>query len=303
MQHFKTLSAYLAYLELPRPEHPMFAIYSALGDGFLPCVKESSPPISNDCYSISFKRNISGDLLYGRTQYDFTNGALFFIGPRQVLEWEDSAVLEQKGFSIHFHEDFLKGTPLAQQIKKYGYFSYSANEALHLSPKEEKQLELIVENIELEYQNNQDSFSKDLIVSHLNTLLKYAQRFYERQFINRTVLSTSLLEQFNAELEQYFDSGQLQEQGIPNISTIAEKLSVSQRYLSDTLKRETGKSSTEHLQLFLIDEAKNILLNPQKTVAEVAYDLGFEYPAYFSRLFKKKEGMSPTAYREQYSVN
>jgi len=303
MQHFKTLSAYLAYLELPRPEHPMFSLFSSLSDGFLPCPKESSPPITNDCYTISFKKFVQGDLTYGRTKYDFTNGALFFIAPRQVLQWTDAAVFEQKGFSINFHEDFIKGTELAHQIKKYGFFSYSANEALHLSPKEEKQIELIVENIELEYQSNPDSFSKEIIISHLGTLLKYAQRFYERQFIHRTELSTDLLERFNKQVEAYFDSGQLQENGIPSIERIAEQLSVSQRYLSDTLKKETGKTSTEHLQLYLIDEAKNILLDPNKTVAQVAYELGFEYPPYFSRLFKKKEGISPTEYREKYSLN
>ncbi len=303
MQHFKTLSSYLEYLELPRPEHPMFSMYSAMGKGFLPCPKESSPPITNDCYSISFKKFIQGELTYGRTRYDFSNGALFFLAPRQVLQWNSDAVFEQKGFSINFHEDFLKGTELAHQIKKYGFFSYSANEALHLSPKEEKQIELIIENIDLEYQNNPDSFSKDIIVSHLSTLLKYAQRFYERQFINRQELSTNLLEQFNHQLEEYFDSGRLQHEGIPSIEVIADKLSISQRYLSDTLKRETGKTTTEHLHLYLVDEAKNILLDPNKTVSEVAYELGFEYPTYFSRLFKKKEGISPTAYREKYRMN
>ncbi|RTE55435.1 AraC family transcriptional regulator [Arenibacter aquaticus] len=303
MQHFKTLSSYLEYLELPRPEHPMLSVFTAMGEGFLPCPKESSPPITNDCYSISFKKIVKGDLNYGRTKYDFTNGTLFFIAPRQVLQWEDNIVFEQKGFSINFHEDFLKGSELANQIKKYGFFSYSANEALHLSPKEEKQIESIVENIDIEYQNNQDEFSKEIIISQLSTLLKYANRFYERQFLNRKELSNDLLGRFNRQLEVYFDSGKLQENGIPSIEQIAEKLSVSQRYLSDTLKKETGKTSTEHLQLYLIDEAKNILLDPKKTISEVAYELGFEYPPYFSRLFKKKEGISPTEYREKYKMN
>ncbi|WP_053404480.1 AraC family transcriptional regulator [Persicobacter sp. CCB-QB2] len=303
MQHFDSLSAYLKYLELPRPEHPMFSMYTALGEGFLPCPKESSPPITNDCYSISFKRFVAGDLNYGRTQYDFTDGALFFIAPRQVLQWNSGAVFDQKGFSINFHEDFLKGTELATQIRKYGFFSYSVNEALHLSPKEERQMELIIENMELEYHNNPDSFSKELIIAHLSTLLKYAQRFYERQFNSRTELSNDLLDRFNQALSTYFDSGRVQEEGIPGIEQIAEELSVSQRYLSDTLKKETGKTTTEHLQLYLIEEAKNILLDPGKTVAEVAYELGFEYPPYFSRLFKKKEGMSPTEYRQKYSMN
>lgn len=303
MRHFRSLSEYLEYLELPAPEHPMLSVFSAIDEGFLPCPRESSPPITNDCYTISFKKIISGKLNYGRTKYDFANGALFFLAPRQVLQWDESIIYEQKGFTINFHEDFLKGTELASQIKKYGYFSYSANEALHLSPKEEKQMESIVENIYIEYQNNQDEFSKDIIISQLSTLLKYANRFYERQFLNRKELSSSLLEQFNQQLTKYFDSGQMKEHGIPSIEQIADKLSVSQRYLSDSLKKETGKTSTEHLQLYLIDEAKNILLNPNKTVSEVAYELGFEYPPYFSRLFKMKEGVSPTVYRQKYNLN
>jgi AraC-like DNA-binding protein len=303
MHHFKTLSAYLQYLGLPQPEHPMLSVFSAIGDGFLPCPKESSPPIINDCYTISLKKIVKGELNYGRTKYDFNNGALFFIAPRQVLQWDSSVVFEQKGFSINFHEDFIKGTELAHQIKKYGFFSYSANEALHLSPKEEKQIEAIVENIDLEYQNNQDEFSKEIIISQLSTLLKYANRFYERQFINRKALLNDLLEQFNQQLVNYFDSGQMQDKGIPSIEQIAERLSVSQRYLSDTLKKETGKTSTEHLQFFLIDEAKNILLDPNKTISEVAYALGFEYPHYFSRQFKKKEGISPSEYRDKYKLN
>lgn len=303
MKHFKTLSSYLNYLELPRPEHPMLSIFTSKGDVFLPCPRESSPPITSDCYSISLKKFVKGDLNYGRTKYDFTNGALIFIAPKQVLQWDNSVVFEQKGFSINLHEDFLKGTELAHQIKKYGFFSYSANEALHLSPKEEKQIEALVESIEIEYQNNQDEFSKDIIISQLSTLLKYANRFYERQFLNRKELSNSLLEQFNNQLTDYFESGLLQENGIPSIKKIATKMSVSKRYLSDTLKIETGKTTTEHLQLYLVDQAKNILLKPNKSISEVAYELGFEYPQYFSRLFKKKEGISPTEYRELYKMN
>ena len=303
MKHFKTLSAYFDYMQLPRSEHPMLSVLSAMGDGFLPCPRKSSPPISNDCYSISLKKVVKGNLNYGRTKYDFTNGALIFLAPRQVLQWDSSVVFEQKGFSINFHEDFLKGTELAQQIKKYGFFSYSVNEALHLSPKEERLIESIVQNIEIEYQNNQDEFSKDIIISQLSTLLKYAKRFYERQFLNRKELSNDLLEQFNRQLEEYFESGLLQEKGIPSIEQIADEMSVSQRYLSDTLKNETGKTTTEHLQLYLIGEAKNILLKPNKSISEVAYELGFEYPQYFSRLFKKKEGISPSEFREKFKIN
>lgn len=303
MKHFKTLAAYIAYLGLPGPEHPMLSVFTSKGDGYLPCPRESSPPITNACYSISLKKCVTGDLNYGRTKYDFTNGALIFIAPRQVLQWDSSVVFQQQGFSITIHEDFFKGTELAQHIKKYSFFSYAVNEALHLSPKEEQQIEALVESIDIEYQNNQDAFSKDIIISQLSTLLKYANRFYERQFLNRKAMSTNLLEQFNAQLSEYFESGQLQEHGIPRIEDIATKMSVSQRYLSDTLKKETGKTTTEHLHLRLIDEAKHILLQPHTSIAEVAYALGFEYPQYFSRLFKKKAGISPTEYRELYKLN
>ena len=303
MKHFSTLSSYFEYLKLPQPEHPMISVMSAAGDDFLPCPRESSPPITNDCYTISLKKVVSGELNYGRTKYDFTNGAMFFMSPRQVLQWDNSAVFEQKGFSINFHEDFVKGTELVQQIKKYGFFSYSANEALHLSPSEEKQMESIVESIVVEYHNNQDAFSKDIIISHLSTLLKYANRFYERQFLHRQEMSIDLLEQFNQSLEEYYQSGQLQENGVPSVEKIADRLSVTQRYLSDTLKKETGKSTTEHIQLFLINEAKDLLLAPNTSISETAYQLGFEYPQYFSRLFKKKVGVTPKKFIESHSMN
>lgn len=303
MKHFSTLSEYFEYLELPKPEHPMFSVLSAKEDSFLPCPKESSPPITNDCYNISFKQHVSGELNYGRTKYDFKNGAMFFMSPKQVMQWDSNATFEQQGFTINFHKDFIKGTVLELQIKKYGFFSYSVNEALHLSPSEEKQIESIVDNIVIEYHNNQDVFSKDIIISHLSTLLQYANRFYERQFINRKELSNDLLEQFNTELDKLLNTGKLKNEGIPSIELIAHKISVTQRYLSDTLKKETGKTAKEHIQLYLIDQAKNLLLKPNTSVAEVAYELGFEYPQYFSRLFKKKEGVSPSEYLENYKMN
>jgi AraC-like DNA-binding protein len=303
MKHFSTLAAYYDYLRLPPPEHPMLSVLTATGAETLPCPRESSPPITNDCYSISLKKRVEGDLNYGRTKYDFSDGALIFIAPRQVLQWDSRAVFAQGGFSINFHEDFLKGTELARRIATYGFFSYSANEALHLSPREERQIEGLVENIAIEYNNNQDAFSKDIIVSQLATLLKYADRFYERQFLHRKELSTDLLVQFTRRLDHYLKSGQLQDQGSPSIKQLAHELSVSQRYLSDTLKKETGKTTTEHLQLYLIDAAKNMLLAPNTTISEVAYALGFEYPQYFSRLFKKREGVSPSEYRERFALN
>jgi len=303
MQHFKTLSSYLEYLGLPQPVNPMMSVINSKEEGHLPYPRESSPPITNECYTISFRKFIKGKLNYGRTKYDFSNGALIFISPRQVLQWDNSVVFEQKGFSIYFHEDFLKGTELAKQIKKYGFFSYSVNEALNLSQKEEQQILSIVEAIEIEYENFQETYSKEIIISQLHTLFKYANRFYERQFSNRKEISNNLLEGFKQYLSEYLESEQFQKKGFPSIKEIADKMSVSKRYLSDTLKKETGLTTTEHLHLFLIDEAKNLLLQPNKSVKEVAYELGFEYPAYFSRLFKKKEGITPTDFRVKHKTN
>ena len=303
MEHFKTLSAYLEYLELPKSEHPMISVLFADGQDFLPCPKPSSPPITNACYSISLKKLIHGELNYGRTKFDFSNGALICMGPRQVMQWDQPVEFEQKGFSINFHEDFVKGTPLAKQIKDCGFFNYSVHEALHLSPKEEDLLMSIVANIHDEYNNNTDAFSRDIILTQLSTLLKYASRFYERQFEHRKDLATHMVQQFRGFLDGYLAAGKLQEQGIPAIAEIAGELTVSQRYLSDALKKETGLTSTEHLQLYLIDQAKHALLDPDKTISEVAYALGFEYPPYFSRLFKKTAGVSPSEYRNQHKNN
>lgn len=303
MKHFKSLTAFLDYVQIPRPEHPMLYVLTVKKGDQLPPIRKSSPPIIGDFYSIILKKDTGCELTYGRTKYDFSNGVLIFLGPRQVLQWNDGDIVSQESFMITFHEDFLRGTKLAKQIKRYGFFSYSANESLHLSPKEEKQIESIVESIEVEYRNNQDKFSKEIIISQLSTLLRYADRFYERQFLNRKEINHNLVEQFYQLLTEYVEGGESEENGVPRIGLLADRMLVSQRYLSDTLKKETGKTSTEHLNLFLINEAKNALLEPKKSISEVSYELGFSYPSYFSRLFKKTEGISPKEYREMFSMN
>jgi AraC-like DNA-binding protein len=304
MEHFKSLSKLLGYMNLPAPEHPMLSILSFYEqEDFISKARKSSPPISCDCYSLSFKKVISGDLNYGKTKYDCDNGALVFMAPQQVIQWNNPIVIEQTGFMITFHKDFIKGTNLEREIKKYGFFSYSANEALHLSPKEEKTVESIFSNIETEYHNNQDEFSKEIILSQLESLLKYSDRFYKRQFINREDIITDTLSSVNLILDRYFHNGGIEENGLPHISELAKELAVSPRYLSDSVKSETGKTITEHIHLFLIAEAKNLLLQPNISISETAYKLGFEYPQYFSRLFKKKVGMSPKEYVFEFSSN
>ena len=204
--------------------------------------------------------------------------------------------VESTGRSIVFHEDFIRGYKIKDEIKKYHYFSYAVNEALHLSPKEEQMISTLINRIEYEYYGNQDAFTQELILSQLETLLKYADRFYHRQFLHRKENNSNLLDKFIDEVERYMNEGQIDGKTIPTIEEIAKKLNMTPRYLSDALKVETGKTAIENLHLNLIDKAKDLLLDPNATVATVAYSLGFKYPQYFSRLFKKKTGMTPTEY-------
>ena len=292
MTHFKNITAYSEYINFPKPEHPQLSIIT-INKALIEGLRASSPSITNDFYTISFKKLTSGNLNYGQTKYDFSNGAMAFMAPRQVMQWDENTELEDSGFIITFHEDFIRGTELSNTIKNYGYFSYATNEALHVSPKEEKLMQMIFDTIESEYHNNQDEFSKDIIISQLETLLKYADRFYKRQFLNRQEASGILLDKFKAELRNFYSDNRLN--GIPHIETIAQKLSVSQRYLSDALKAETGKSAKEHINLFIIEKAKDKLIGTTESISQIAYDLGFEYPQHFSKMFKKQTGKSPKA--------
>ena len=301
MEHFTKISDYLTMIGRPPSEHPLFYI--------CPIERKMSrdnpvnfPPFTTDFYAISLKKLVRGTMGYGRTKFDFEHGTLVFLGPRQILSATNVEV-EDWGYSVVFHEDFIRGHHLTQKIKSYRFFEYSANEALHLSPREEQTLISVFENMEAEYHNNQDEFSREIIISHLETLLKYSNRFYKRQFINREPLNADLATRFSTELNHYFSAGLIEKQGPPTIQWLARKLSLSPRYMSDSLKAATGKSALDHINGFLIDEAKNLLLEPNSTIAQTAYKLGFEYPQYFSRLFKKKVGMTPTGFRNQFFMN
>ena len=222
---------------------------------------------------------------------------MLFTSPDQTIVAKDIVISSESWF-IAFHEDFIRGLDIRMRIKNYNFFNYNVNEALHLSPKEEQIIKSIFRNIETEYQNNQDEFSKEIILFHLETLLKYSDRFYKRQFLNRKEINKSLIIRFKEFLNIYFESGQQEEKGIPSIEWMAGQLGISHRYMSDTIKAETGKTAKDQLNLYLVEEAKNLLLAPNASIAETAYKLGFEYPQYFSRLFKKKTGISPTEYIE-----
>jgi AraC-like DNA-binding protein len=257
---------------------------------------------TNQFYIISLKNIVSGEIIYGRTKYDGETGTLLFSAPNQTYSVKDIVISSESWF-IAFHEDFIRGLDIQRRIKKYNFFNYNVNEALHLSPKEEKTIKSIFKNIETEYQNNQDEFSKDIILTHLEALLKYADRYYKRQFLNRKEANSDLFTRFSDILEDYFATNQLEIHGIPTMEWMAEKLGVSHRYMSDSIKSETGKTAIDQLNLYLIEEAKNLLLAPNTSISETAYKLGFEYPQYFSRLFKKKVGVSPKEYVESASLN
>jgi AraC family transcriptional activator of pobA len=206
--------------------------------------------------------------------------------------------LEEKRFAIHFHEDFLMSHPLFNEIKKYSYFDYETSEALRLSPREEK-IMWWFHIMESEYHNNPDEFSKSIILSHLDSVLKYTQRFYKRQFIDRKPLTGMMVTKVNECLNKFFSEGAARKKGLPTVNFMATQLNLSPKYFSDLLKQETGKTALELIQLYLISEAKNMLLEGRRSISEIAYRLGFKNPPYFSRLFKKEAGMSPKEFKSQ----
>lgn len=292
MKHFKSLTEMHKANGFALPENPLFSLYKC---DHRCSVGESE--FTSDFYMIGFKKLKSGTFLYGRTKYDHDNGSMSFVKPRQVVQIKNME-LEEDGFLIFFHEDFLTGHNLHSEIKKYTYFDYEVNEALHLSPKEEQTMWELFRKMETEYYTNQDEYSRDIILVHIDSILKYSQRFYKRQFVNRIEFSGKTVSKFNEVLSSYFDKGLLQKDGLPSVSFMADQLYLSPKYLSDLLKQETGKTAIELIHIFLISEAKNQLKSANQTIAEIAYSLGFENPPYFSRLFKKEAGMSPVQYKK-----
>ena len=304
IHHFRDITRAHHFSGWPPPEHPLFSVVSRSpsSDDLTRACFDEPMALSNSFYSISLKNIIAGEIRYGRTKYDCKSGTMLFMAPGQQVIL-DGVVVTAKIRQISFHDDFIKGHDIRDRIKKYGFFSYSANEALHLSPKEERLIGSIMDNIETEYHNNQDEFSKGIILSQLDALLKYANRFYKRQFLTRQEMSGQIISQFERVISAYFESGRFELHGTPRVEEIAKELHMSSRYLSDSLKAETGKTAIEHIHLYLINEAKNLLLEPKMSVSEMAYKLGFSSPQYLSRLFKKKVGITPSEYRGQYALN
>lgn len=261
---------------------------------------EKNVRINYGLYCIFLKDVKCGDLKYERNYYDYQEGTLVFIAPGQVMEIEnDGLVYQPKGHALVFHPDLIRGTSLAKSINDYNFFSYNANEALHLSERERQIVLDCFSKIESELQQNIDKHSKKLIASNIELFLNYCERFYDRQFITRDNVNKGILEKFEELLNGYFSSDKPQNLGLPSVSYCAEELHLSSNYFGDLIKKETGKSAKEYIQNKIIDIAKNKTFDSNKTVNEIAYELGFKYPQHFTRLFKNVTGYTPNEYRLQ----
>lgn len=284
---------------LPKPEHPSISLIHHAD------VKTISQEYWQgsviNLYMISVKKDFKGKMKYGKNYYDFDEGTMSFLSPGQVLAVEDDESRDCSGWSLLVHPDFIRGYPLGKTIKTYGFFSYAVTEALHLSDKEDALIESLIRNIEQEYHSSIDNYSQDVMVSHLDLLLNYANRFYNRQFITRKNASHDLLTNLEALLVDYFSGPKVQELGLPTVQYISEALNVSPNYLSDLLRKLTGQSTQQHIQDKLIERAKEILTTTSLSVSEIAYQLGFEYPQSFNKLFKSKTHVSPLEFRQSFN--
>ena len=298
-RRFKTISEFHQFRGLTKPEHPLISVVN------LESIK--TPPVGEmnlvfDFYSIALKRNFASRVKYGRQQYDFDEGTMFFMSPGQVfrVEVEPNSSLKPVGWMIYVHPDFFWNTSLAKTIKQYRYFDYAVNEALHLSEKEEATLNGIAQNIEQEYRSNIDNFSRDVMISQIELLLNYSNRFYHRQFITRQKANSDVLVKLEDLLNEYFDTQNDSQSGLPTVKYLADKLNVSPNYLSDMLRTLTGQSTQQHIHDKLIEKAKEALSTTSLSVGEIAYRLGFEHPQSFHKLFKNVTNFSPLEFRNSF---
>jgi AraC family transcriptional activator of pobA len=297
---FKTISEFHKFRGLPKPEHPLISVINMELINHLPANEWS---LIKDFYAISMKRNFNVKIKYGQQKFDFDEGVMFFMSPGQVLrlEVETDTTLQQSGWMLQVHPDFLWNTPLAKTIKQYEYFDYSVNEALFLSEKEENTISGIMQSIQQEYQANIDKFSQDLIIAQIELLLKYSERFYQRQFLTRKISNHKILGRLEEVITDYFNSDDLMKKGLPTVQYIADTLNISPNYLSGMLKLLTGQTTQQHIHDKLIERAKEKLSVTDLSVSEIAYELGFEHPQSFSKLFKTKTNFSPLEFRQSFN--
>jgi AraC family transcriptional activator of pobA len=298
---FKTISAFHEFRGLPRPEHPLISVFNVES---LKYIRPDEPrALVLDFYMIALKRNFNGRMKYGQQEYDFQEGIMTFIAPGQSfsIEANSDEALQHRGWMVAIHPDFFWGSALAQKMKQYEFFGYAVNEALFLSEKEEASIIAIVQNIEQEYRSNTDNYSQDVILAQLELLFTYAERFYHRQFITRKITNHQVLARLEETLTHWFNSTDLVEKGLPTVQYIAGVLNVSPNYLSGLLKVLTGLSTQQHIHEKLIEKAKEKLSTTGLSVSEIAYELGFEHPQSFSKLFKTKTNLSPLDFRHSFN--
>ena len=297
----KTISEYHLAMGLPKPEHPLISVINM--ETIIGPMGEMVGSMVFDFYSISMKRDFNAKMKYGQQEYDFDEGTMFFIAPGQVfgIEVEKAAVLKRSGWLLLVHPDFLWNTGLAKTIKQYEFFDYSVHEALFLSEKEELIITGMMQNIQQEYHSNIDKFTQEVMIAQLDLLLTYGKRFYERQFITRKISNHQMLARLEDLLSTYFNSNQIIKNGLPTVTYIAEKLNISPGYLGGLLKVLTGQNTQQHIHQKLIEKAKEKLSTTNLSVSEIAYELGFEHPQSFSKLFKTKTNLSPLGFRHSFN--
>lgn len=248
-------------------------------------------------YAIFLKAGNCGELKYGLNNYDYDDGTLVFLAPGQVLEVNNPDDYQPTGTALLFHPDLIKGTSLAKNMSQYSFFSYDSHEALHLSLKEQQIIKDLFSKLEYELSQSIDKHSKSIISNNIELLLNYCVRFYDRQFITRQNINTDVLSKFENLLNEYFLSEIVKDSGLPSVGYFADRLHLSSNYFGDLIKKETGKSAQEHIQLKLITLAKERIFDTEKSVSQIAFELGFKYPQHFNRMFKKNTGYTPIEYR------
>lgn len=253
--------------------------------------------INYGVYALYLKETVCGDIRYGKQTYDYQEGTITSFAPGQVAEIEMAEGVKPKAYGILFHPDLIKGTPLGSEIKRYSFFSYKSNEALHISEDEKKIIMDCLSKIQMELEHAIDRLSKRLIAGNIQLLLDYCLRFYERQFNTRAVVNKDILSRFESLLDDYFDNGRARTDGLPTVKYFADKVFLSPNYFGDLIKKETGKTAQEYIQTRLIDAAKEMIAGSDKTMSQIAYELGFQYSQHFNRLFKKNVGYTPNEYR------
>ena len=298
--NINTINSVMQYHQicgLPKPLHPLVSVVNLEEIDFF-LNEEFWRHYANNLYTISIKKGMTSKLIYGQTEFDFDDGVLVVTAPKQVISIEKLEKIELTGYKLIFHPDFIQGYPLAKNIHNYGFFSYSANKALFLSDKEEQIVLNLFRSIEQECQNNTDQFSQDVLIANIELLLVHIDRYYNRQFLTRKNISNDTLSKMEEILNRYFEAEHTQ---LPTVQYIADQLNLSPTYLSDLLKNLTGLTAQQHIHEKLIEKAKELLFTSNLSVSEIAYQLGFEFPQSFNKLFKKKTNLTPLEFKQSFN--